>query len=517
MSLDQQPVVLEADVPLSQSIIWRMQQEFYGQRGLKVWAEDRVPNFITNNPFFAETYARIVAGFFEDCENGLPLRILELGAGTGKFCYLFLRELTRILRTKTLSLDSVRYCMTDCVPISLEQWRANVYLAEFVAQGILEFELLDATGLIDPVFLNQAARGPLVVIANYVFDSLPQDAFVIKDGRISEVVVTTRSPSLAAGEKFGLSRLQFSYKNIPLISPRYPEHSWNDILNSYTKHLPDSTVLFPVQVLRALQQLRRLTDGRMLVLAADKGHAHEDALALSQGPPAFEFHASNCFSMMVNFDAIARYFQAVGGSALLPDKHFSSLNICGFLNLRSGDEFPRTRAAYQEAQSALGADDLFTLFAWLNAHMEEMSVAQVLAALRLTRWDPLAFMRLFPVLARQLRTISAERNDLRTAVMRTWANHYPIGFNENEIAFQCGVVLLELRFFEDAVLMFHASQRIFAPSAATSYNLGLCYVGLDRRSDALQCMIEACSLDPTFEPARLSRAKMEREAKTNHV
>lgn len=515
MSLAQQSDALETDVPLSQSIIWRMQQEFYVQRGLKVWAEDRVPNFITNNPFFAETYARIVAGFLEDCENGLPLRILELGAGTGKFCYLFLRQLAGILQAKALPLDSVRYCMTDCVPLSLEQWRANTYLAEFVAQGILEFELLDATGVIDPAFLHQTEPGPLVVIANYVFDSLPQDAFVIQGGCISEAVITTRSPSLAAGEKLGLSQVQFSYKDIPLTAPRYPEQSWNDILNSYSKGLPDSTVLFPVQVLRSLQQLRRLTDGRMLVLAADKGHAHEDVLVLSQGPPALEFHAFNCFSMMVNFDAIAKYFQAVGGSALLPDKHFSSLNICGFLNLRSGDESPRTRAAYQEAQSALGADDLFTLFAWLNAHMEEMSVPQILAALRLTRWDPIAFMRLFPVLARQLRTISAERNDLRSAVMRIWANHYPISSNENEIAFQCGVVLLELRFFEDAVLMFRATQKIFAPSAATSYNLGLCYVGLGRPGEALDCMMEACNLDPNFEPARLARERLEREAKTN--
>ena len=38
---------------------------------------------------------------------------------------------------------------------------------------------------------RQETRGPLVVIANYVFDSLPQDAFAVKDGEIREFRVTT--------------------------------------------------------------------------------------------------------------------------------------------------------------------------------------------------------------------------------------------------------------------------------------------------------------------------------------
>src|SRR5579864_9651945 len=100
---NQEPTLLETDVPLSQSLIWGLQRGFYAQRGLKAWNEDLVPSYITNNPFIAEIFAGIVAAFVQDCmsterlsnaplspEN--PLRILELGAGTGKFSYLFLRK-----------------------------------------------------------------------------------------------------------------------------------------------------------------------------------------------------------------------------------------------------------------------------------------------------------------------------------------------------------------------------------------------------------------------------------------
>ena len=107
--------------------------------------------------------------------------------------------------------------------------------------------------------------------------------------------------------------------------------------------MPAATVLFPSAALGLLQQLSQASDGRMLVLAADKGFIHEEDLVLLQGPPQLEFHASQCFSQAVNFDAIARYFYGIDGHALLPQKHFSSLSICGFLERRPGDEFPATR------------------------------------------------------------------------------------------------------------------------------------------------------------------------------
>jgi hypothetical protein len=507
-------------VPLSQSVIWQRQRSFYVQRGLKAWAEDRVPNFITNNPLFAEIYARIIFAFLEDCHAtgvspGRRLRVIEFGAGPGKFCYLFLRHLTMLLRDKGFGLNAVSYCMTDCVPDLLEQWRGNNCLQEFIQAGTLEFELLDLSAPIHPEFLNRAEAGaPLVVIANYVHDSLPQDAFVIHDGQIYESLVSTKSPQ-QAGEPQELSRLEFSYTNVAVPPDRYAEPSWNQILNLYKERLPGTTVLFPSAALGIFQRFNQLSDGPMLFLAADKGYVFEDALRLSQGPPVFEFHAPNCFSLMVNFDAMAKYVQTLGGEALLPDRHFSNLNLCGFLSPRSADTFPGTRAAYQETQLAIGADDLFTLLAWLNAHMEEMSVPQILATLRLSRWDPIAFMRLFPIMARQLQTVSVERNDLHTAVIRTWANHYPISANENELAFQCGVVLLHLRFYQDALKMFQISQTVLGPSAPTAYNLGLCFLGLERSSEALAHMREACRLDPKFEPARRSREKLEQQANLN--
>lgn len=531
---DLKPRVLETDVPLSQSLIWRLQRDFYAQRGLKAWTEDLVPSHITNNPFIAEIYAEIVAGFIADCMNlpqkearplspENPLRILELGAGTGKFSYLFLRRLTPLLHAKKIPPQMVRYSMADCSESLLAEWRANRYLAEFVKAGILEFQLHRAeeanssAAATNSIVANPApeATGPLVVIANYVFDSLPQDAFIISGGEISEALVTTNRVNVSATASEGvpkLSDLQLSFKNVLVPPARYPEKSWNEILEHYRSHLSASTVLFPCATLGLLQQLSQSSDGRMLVLAADKGFVREDDLALVQGPPHLEFHASsNCFSQTVNFDAITRYFYGLGGDWLLPQKHFSSLNICAFIARRAGDEFPATRKSYEQALAGFGPDDLFALMSWLNAHLEEVSVVQALAVLRLTRWDTTALLRLFPIIARQLRTVAGERHDLRQAVLDTWANHYPVSPAENLLAFNCGVILLELRFFAEALPLFRASEQVLGRTATTSYNLGLCALGLGRSSDALAYMTEACDLDPGFELARSSRARLEKE------
>ena len=523
---------METDVPLSQSLIWRLQRDFYAQRGLKAWTEDMVPSYITNNPFIAEIYAQIVAGFVSDCiqhsqraplspEN--PLRILELGAGTGKFSYLFLRKLTTLLQARKIAPQILRYCMADCSENLLADWRANRYLAEFVENGILEFQLHRAEddnsaspGGNSPD-LAKPAKGPLVVIANYVFDSLPQDAFIIANGQLSEALLTTTRANQSSSSSEGdavpqLGSLQLSFKNVPVSPHRYADKSWNATLEHYRTRLPAATVLFPSAALDTLQQLSASTDGRMLVLAADKGILHEDDLVLLQGPPQLEFHASsNCFSQLVNFDAIARRFFVVGGAALLPQKHFSSLSICAFLAHGPDDKLPATRAAYQDAQSAFGPDDLFALMSWLNAHMEGVSIVQALALLRLTHWDTTALLRLFPVISRQLRTVTAERNDLRQAVLNTWANRYPISAAENVLAFNCGVILLELRFFAEADALFKESELLLGRSAATSYNLGLCALGRGRSADGLAYMVDACNLDPTFEPARNSRVRLEKE------
>src|SRR5260370_8594853 len=94
-----------------------------------------------------------------------PLRILELGAGPGRFSYLFLRHLTALLRERSISPEAVRYCMTDCSASAIQAWRENSYLAKVEATGnlkIARFQMADPSQL--PFLWPNPGR--LVVSAN---------------------------------------------------------------------------------------------------------------------------------------------------------------------------------------------------------------------------------------------------------------------------------------------------------------------------------------------------------------
>ena len=110
-----------------------------------------------------------------------------------------MRKITALLQAKNIALQTLRYCMSDCSESLIADWRSNLYLAEFVDSrnsGIrLEPRSEDGRrqlhdGRAGPES-SKAGQGPLVVIANYVFDSLSQDAFIVADGHISEALVTT--------------------------------------------------------------------------------------------------------------------------------------------------------------------------------------------------------------------------------------------------------------------------------------------------------------------------------------
>src|SRR5438132_12604456 len=90
--------VLEPHVPLAESMVWRLQRTFYGDQGIAAWSRSHVPQAVTTSPTIARAYARVALGFWRDMAAELdpaqPLYIVELGAGSGRFAFRFLKALT---------------------------------------------------------------------------------------------------------------------------------------------------------------------------------------------------------------------------------------------------------------------------------------------------------------------------------------------------------------------------------------------------------------------------------------
>src|SRR6185503_18970612 len=95
--------------------------------------------------------------------------------------------------------------MTDASPSVIEFWRDNKRLQQFVDSGTLDYAQFDLLDLAPLQLLNSGATlragtvaNPVVLIANYIFDSIPQDAVSIKDGQLyaNLVTVSASSPEL---------------------------------------------------------------------------------------------------------------------------------------------------------------------------------------------------------------------------------------------------------------------------------------------------------------------------------
>ena len=94
--------IIDADKPLSQSLLWQIQRTYFEQAGMKAWQDDVVPSNISSNPVMARAYSQIVFGYLRDCfataqrgefelDPSQPLNIIELGAGSGRMAYHFLQ------------------------------------------------------------------------------------------------------------------------------------------------------------------------------------------------------------------------------------------------------------------------------------------------------------------------------------------------------------------------------------------------------------------------------------------
>src|SRR3954451_9558001 len=118
---------LEQKKRLSQSVLWKLQRNYFDRHGIEAWSTGAVPHHITSSPFIADAYARVVFGYLRDCHSAAsggassstpleytqPVHVVELGSGPGRFAYLFLKELLGLLRGSALKDISVRYVMTD--------------------------------------------------------------------------------------------------------------------------------------------------------------------------------------------------------------------------------------------------------------------------------------------------------------------------------------------------------------------------------------------------------------------
>lgn len=321
----------------SEAPIWNIQRKYYEEEGLKAWNNDQVPQYITCNPRIAAAYAEMIFGFLQDRankgESSEPVQIVELGAGAGRLAFHVLHELCQLIDYTGITVPPFRYIMTDLAMKNVLAWREHPSLQPFIDKGMLDFAQFDADhDTVLNLIVSEATirkgdlKQPLVLVANYFFDSIPQELLYVGEGQIYETDVFVEYPkcrdSLKPSELLDQISLHYEYRR----APEYEQETYpyRDVIAAYQEHLEDSHILFPVAAFTCLDRLNQLSQAGFLLITADKGDHLLDSFKFAE-PPELVLHGS--FSLTANYHAIQQVLQQHGALALFPPNHYKNINV----------------------------------------------------------------------------------------------------------------------------------------------------------------------------------------------
>ena len=497
----------------SEAPIWELQRRYYEEEGTRAWNNDQVPQYITSNPMIAAAYADMIFGFLQDLASrgqpSEPVTIVELGAGAGRLAFHVLSELRRLEQYAALQLPAYRYVMTDLPMNNIAAWREHPALQPFIAAGVLDFARFDAvkdTALhlvvsgetIDADKLGQ----PIVVVANYFFDSIPQELIYVGGGRVHETDVYVEYPeyweSLKPSELLG--KIAIRYENRP--APEYEQRSYpyHELISFYQEQLEDSHILFPAAGLECLERLSRLSREGFLLITADKGDHLLDSWRFEE-PPELILHGS--FSLTANYHALRYHYERQGALGLFPPQHYKNLNVGCILHTERPSEYAQTRLAYLRSIERFGPDEFFSLKLWADRQTDEMGLQQLLSFWRLGGYDAEWFIHA----AKRLSALIPEANDeemqdLQSGIERMWSNYF-IMPQRYDLALDAGLLLFEMDLCEPSKRMLELSVQHDPEEVVSTvyYCLAICCFELELEEEAWAYLGRLIELEPEHEEA----------------
>ncbi|WP_238916915.1 tetratricopeptide repeat protein [Clostridium sp. YIM B02555] len=504
--------ILEAEKRLSESMIWKLQSDFFANQGPEAWIKGIVPQYITTNPYIANQYAKTVFGYLrdyaarEDMDKNAVIYIMELAAGVGRFTYTFLKRFLQLIENSSLKNIKFKYLVTDFAERNIEYWQNHSFLKPYFESGILDCATFDISKdeeiklrYSGEVLSSGKMKNPLILFANYTFDSLPQDTFYVNEGEIFEglISITSQGENNDPNDKSILAGLDYYYTDKKIEDMNYYEDKiLNDILKHYKKSLEDTAFYMPIIGLRCITRLRKLFNDDVILISADKGYKNEEVMNKNYHP---YLSKHGCVSMTVNFHALELYFKGLGGKAIHSIYDHESINVSLFMLSQSNHDLIETSMAYNEVIETIGPDDFYNMKKAIMPLSSSLTTKELLTFLRFTIWDSRTLLELYNIL---LERIPSEedfpKDKLITAINKAWEYYFPIG-EEGDLGYYFGSILGYLGQDEDALRFFESSLEFYGECPETNYEIALCYYNLQQVDKALEYVEKALNIDPDFE------------------
>lgn len=513
-------IVVDEDVRLSESRIWALLEEYYQKASISAW--NQIPFYPTSNPFIADTYADIIQTFLDDICDELkydePLYILEMAAGSGCFSYYLMRELKKRQQffSKLAGLK-IQYIMADFTADNPRSWQSNQKLKPFLDQGMLRFGIFrpqdDLRVLECPLNSNEEASSvilekgksanPIIAIANYFFDSIKQDAFQVQDSKLTEArhsFKCKKDPELPGSFKFEHMVKSENYHDVS--QDFYQDPRLNHVLKSYCRDFENASIIFPIGAFSCISNLLEMSDDKLLLISSDKGFTDKNYVKGRREQPFVAHHG--IFSYSVNYDALRRYFEGLGGVSFnTSDDNLSVSTAVNCIMKGKSLALERSKYYFAERVDRQNLANYLYFMQDLLTELEPKKSNEIMRAcmgyVQLCNYDPIVFCLAAPRIYFSLETMnSIQEKRLLEMLDRVRDNFYSVQ-QQYDVFYWVGRIYYGMNRLDDALKAFADSMLTFGESSSALYYMAACYEVRKDYKTALRYYHDTLKLEPDCE------------------
>lgn len=486
--MDTDQFEVESKTLFSNSLIWKLNRDFYEEQGINAWSENIVPHHMTSNSYVGKTYAELIFAFLKDLAlKGIKneiVYILELGAGHGRLGFHIIKHLKKLTSQLTKQIPSFCYVLSDIAENNLSFFSKHDQLREYFEEGILDISYFDALES-DKLYLQKSKKTirpndlnqPIVVIANYFFDTIPSELFFIHNKTISDCSISIKTNENL--KELGIERLiknmDITYHKSISSSPIFHDSILDEILEGYRNLKEDTYIFFPKKAIECLSTIKSFSKEGLVLLTMDKG-SHELHNLKNKKEPDLVTHGS--FSLWVNYHAFSEFCKKKGGKVLFPKFSNFHLEIGCLLLLRESNTYKQTDLTYNKVVNDFGPDDFNSIKHIAYSNISRLNIVELIAIYRLSSYDSTIFINLLPRLKQVKQKITFnQRKRLAQTMHCVWNMYFYIN-EQLDLSYEIGGLFYDLGFYSEALDYFNHSVNSFGEKIDVTYNQALCYYQL---------------------------------------